>query len=370
MTDTSILFQPVTINKTTFSNRIAMAPMTRRFSPNGIPGENVRDYYARRAENNVGLIISEGTHIDRKAAARDGNCPRFHGDDALAGWKAIIDSVHAAGGKMAPQIWHEGMARVAKGSPYPDVPSEGPSGHLADGKMVGHAMTEEDIADTVAAYANAAVNAQKLGFDSVEVHGAHGYLIDNFFWDKLNTRDDRYGGDLPARATFAVEVVKAIRELVGPDFPVIFRWSQWKQQDYDARLATTPDALDAFLKRLVDAGVDAIHASTRRFWVPEFPEVDGEQGLNLAGWCKKLTGLPAISVGSVSLSNDFISTFGGQEAEHASIENLISRMEREEFDMIAVGRALIQDPEWATKVKEGRTDDFEDFDRETLSTLY
>ena len=369
MTNTSILFQPVTINKTTFSNRIAMAPMTRGFSPNGVPGDNVRDYYARRAAHDVGLIISEGTHIGRSAASSNPNYPRFHGEDALAGWKAVIDGVHEAGGKMAPQIWHEGLARKADNAPNPDAPSEGPSGHLADGKMVGHAMTEEDIADAAAAYAAAAANAQKLGFDSVEVHGAHGYLIDNFFWDKMNTRDDRFGGDLPARATFAAEVVKTIREAVGPDFPIIFRWSQWKQQDYKARLATTPDAVEAFLRRLVDAGVDALHASQRRFWEAEFPEIDGEDGLNLAGWCKKLTGLPSISVGSVSLNNDFISGYAGQEAGKASIANLITRLEREEFDMIAVGRALLQDPTWASKVKGGMIDGFEDFDREKLNTL-
>lgn len=370
MTDASILFQPVTINKTTFSNRIAMAPMTRGFSPEGVPGDNVRDYYARRAANNVGLIISEGTHIARKAASSNPNYPRFNGEDALAGWKAVIDAVHAEGGKMAPQIWHEGLARKAEGSPHPDAPSEGPSGHLADGKMVGSAMSEEDIADTIAAFARAAADARRLGFDSVELHGAHGYLIDNFFWAAMNTRTDRYGGDLAGRATFGFEIVKAVRKAVGPDFPIILRWSQWKQQDYAARLAATPGELETFLTLFAEAGVDAFHASQRRFWEAEFPEIDGEDGLNLAGWCKKLTGLPAISVGSVGLNNDFLSTFGGQDAGKATLDNLITRMEKGEFDMIAVGRALLHDPEWATKVKQGRLDTLEDFNREKLGALY
>ena len=152
--------------------------------------------------------------------------------------------------------------------------------------------------------------------------------------------------------------------------PIILRWSQWKQQDFTARLAETPEDMEAFLKVFVDAGVDILHASQRRFWEAEFPEIDGENGLNLAGWCKKLTGLPSITVGSVGLSSDFIGAFAGQDSKTRPIADVIERLDRGEFDLVAVGRALLQDPLWAQKVKQGRMDDLADYDAKSLATLY
>jgi 2,4-dienoyl-CoA reductase-like NADH-dependent reductase (Old Yellow Enzyme family) len=212
-------------------------------------------------------------------------------------------------------------------------------------------MSEEDIADTVAAFGRAAADARRIGFDAVELHGAHGYLIDQFFWDGTNAREDRYGGaSVKARARFAAEVVAAVRAAVGPDFPLSLRVSQWKQQDYHARLAATPEAMTDWLAPLVEAGVDLLHCSQRRFWEPEFPEIDGTAGLNFAGWAKKLTGAATISVGSVGLSGDMIGAFKGESSEPTDLDRLVARMERGEFDLIAVGRALLADPAWARKV--------------------
>src|SRR5690606_2664814 len=140
-------------------------------------------------------------------------------------------------------------------------------------------------------FASSACSAKELGFSAVELHAAHGYLFDQFFWPDTNRRDDGYGGaSLRARSRFAVDVVRAIRSEVGPDFPLIMRVSQWKVQNYQARIAETPAQLEEWRLPLVEAGVDVLHCSQRRFWLPEFPDVDGEQGLNLAGWAKKLTG--------------------------------------------------------------------------------
>src|SRR5690606_10899877 len=198
-----------------------------------------------------------------------------------------------------------------------------------------------------AAFAKAAADAKALGFDTVELHGAHGYLIDQFFWAGTNTRTDRYGGaTLAERSRFAADVVAATREAVGPDFPILLRVSQWKQQDYAVRLAPTPREMEQWLGPLVAAGVDILHCSQRRFWEPEFPEIDGASGLNFAGWAKKLTGAPTISVGSVGLSGDFFSAFQGQGSEAASLDGLVERMERGEFDLVAVGRALLSDAHW------------------------
>jgi 2,4-dienoyl-CoA reductase-like NADH-dependent reductase (Old Yellow Enzyme family) len=364
------LFKPFSLKSLHLKNRIVMAPMTRSFSPEGVPGENVAAYYRRRAEADVGLIISEGTVINRPASRNDPGIPFFHGKDSLAGWEKVIKSVHAADGKMAPQIWHVGSVNNASPKWTPPQPAESPSGLFAPGKPCGQAMSESDIADTIAAFAGAAADAKRLGFDVVEIHGAHGYLIDQFFWDKTNLRTDRFGGaTLKERSTFAAEMVKAVRHAVGPDFPVILRVSQWKQQDYSVKLAANPHEMTDWLLPLVEAGVDILHCSQRRFWEPEFAEIDGQEGLNFAGWAKKLTGAATISVGSVGLSGEFLAAFGGESSKPASLDNLVRRMEREEFDLVAVGRAILSDPLWAAKIRSGNQSELNDFSPAAFAEL-
>ncbi|MET7663959.1 NADH:flavin oxidoreductase [Streptomyces sp. NPDC005463] len=354
-----ILSRPVALNGLKVPNRIAMAPMTRMFSPNGVPGEDVRSYYSRRAAAGVGLIVTEGTYVGHESAGESDRVPRFHGEDQLAGWAKVAEDVHAAGGTIVPQLWHIGMVRQQGKPPFAEAPAVGPSGLRIDGtEGTGKAMTQGDLDDVIGAFAQAAKDAERIGFDGVEVHGAHGYLLDQFLWAGTNRRTDGYGGDPVARTQFAAEIVAAIRENVSPEFPVIFRYSQWKQEAYDARLAETPDELEAILNPLTAAGVDAFHASTRRYWNPEF---DGSD-LNLAGWTKKLTGKPTITVGSVGLDGDFIRAFMGEGSAVKGIDDLLDRLERDEFDMVAIGRALLQDPEWAAKVLEGRFDEMKPYD--------
>ncbi|WBO20732.1 NADH:flavin oxidoreductase [Sphingomonas abietis] len=367
---TDTLFRPFKIGSLELANRIVMAPMTRSFAAEGIPGEAQAAYYRRRAAGGVGLILSEGTVIDRPASRNHPGIPFFHGDQALAGWQGVIDAVHAAGGRMGPQIWHTGAVKSFMTEWVPDAPVESPSGYDAPDVARGETMSEEAIADTVAAFASAAADAKRLGFDTVELHGAHGYLIDQFFWSSTNLREDRYGGaTIGERARLAGEVIAAVRTAVGPDYPIIIRLSQWKQQDYKARLAETPELMESWLRPLVEAGADVLHCSQRRFWEPEFPEIDGEHGLNFAGWAKKLTGAATISVGSVGLSGDFMAAFGGEASTSVGLEQLITRMEKDEFDLIAVGRALISDPEWALHIREGDASRLKGFTAAALGEL-
>jgi 2,4-dienoyl-CoA reductase-like NADH-dependent reductase (Old Yellow Enzyme family) len=359
-----VLFKSFKLGKLELANRIVMAPMTRQFSPNGVPDQNVVDYYRRRAEGGVGLIITEGTTIAHEAASSGVQIPCFHGE-ALEGWNHVVEAVHAAGGKIAPQLWHVGAIRKPGEGPYPDYPSASPSGYIKPGKQVLEPLSEEEIEELVFAYTQAAVDAVKIGFDAIELHGAHGYLIDNFFWEGTNVRDDEYGGSLTKRGSFAVKIVKSIRAAIGDDFPLILRFSQWKQQDYDAKLANTAEELEEFLTPLSAAGVDIFHCSNRRFWEPEFEGSD----LNLAGWVKKITNKPTISVGSVGLSEEFIATYREGTAEVAGIDELVRRMEADEFELIAVGRALIANPDWANKVRDGKMDELVTFKKEMLGEL-
>jgi 2,4-dienoyl-CoA reductase-like NADH-dependent reductase (Old Yellow Enzyme family) len=361
------LFQPFSVKSLTVPNRVVMAPMTRSFSPGGVATGEVADYYRRRAEGGVGLIVTEGTGVARPASLNDPAVPRFHGESELAAWGKVVEAVHGAGGKIAPQLWHVGAVRTRSEDWTPPGPYDSPSGLSRPGKAFGVGMTDAEVADAIDAFGRAAGEAKRLGFDAVELHGAHGYLIDQFFWEGTNVRADGYGGPtLPERARFAADILKAVRAAVGPGYPVILRVSQWKQQDYDVKLAKSPDELAAWLQPLADAGADVFHCSQRRFWEPEFEGSD----LNFAGWTKKVTGVPTITVGSVGLSGEFIAAFAGEGSQPASIDGLLERLERGEFDMVAVGRALLQDPEWVKKIREGRTSELKAFERKAMGVLY
>lgn len=367
MSTTDTLFRPFVLGNLQLKNRICMAPMTRSCSPGNVPNDLVVDYYRRRAAGGVGLIITEGTCVGHPAANGYPNVPFIAGEAALAGWKKVVEAVHEEGGKIAPQLWHVGGIRRPGTEPDPDVPGYSPSGMAFPGKVTGHAMTQDDINDTVKAFVQAAVDAKNIGFDAIELHGAHGYLLDQFFWEGTNKRTDAYGGSMQNRSRFVIEIIQGIRAAVGKDFTIILRWSQWKQQDYAARLCETPEELGDFLRPLSEAGVDIFHCSERRFWEPQFSGSD----LNLAGWTKKITGKPSITVGSVGLNADFLpdSGYDFKDAEPASLDNLISRMEKNEFDLVAVGRALIANPDWANKVKAGQFEQLKAYHKEALKSL-
>ncbi len=355
--DLAPLFTPYSLSGVELANRFVMAPMTRQFSPGGIPGEDVAAYYARRAAH-VGLIITEGTYVDHASAGSSDRVPRFYGRDALAGWRAVAEAVHAAGGRIMPQLWHLGATRTPGTPPQSDAAVLSPSGVRADGEVVGEPATVADLDAVVASFARAAHDAQLAGFDGVELHGAHGYLLDQFLWSRTNRRGDDHGGSPANRARLGAEVVAAVRAEVGPDFPVVFRFSQWKGGQYDARVADNPVELDQILAPLVDAGVSALHVSTRRYWLPAFED----SSLTLAGWTKKLTGLPVVAIGSVGVAQ----AFRGENEELAStlsLAPLVELFDRGEFDLVALGRALLSEPAWPTKLRDGRLDEIRGYDK-------
>jgi 2,4-dienoyl-CoA reductase-like NADH-dependent reductase (Old Yellow Enzyme family) len=360
------LFSPMTINKLEISNRIVMAPMTRSKSPKGIPNDDVASYYQKRAKNDVGLIITEGTTVDTPNASDDVNIPTFHGKEALEGWGNVVNKVHSVGGLIFPQIWHQGTLRRADTTWNSDFPSWGPSGLALANKKVSEPMTVDEIEKTIDSFVKAIYSSKELGFDGAEIHGAHGYLLDQFFWHGTNIRDDDWGGiSLNERTQFSTEIVKRARKAVGDDFPIIFRFSQWKQQDFSHKMASTSEELGLFLNNLSNAGVDCFHCSQRRFWNNEF---DGSD-LNLAGWTKKLTKKPSITVGSVGLTEDFIETFKGKESKPTDISNLLERLFLDEYDFVAIGRALISNPDWVSLVKNEEYDKIKIFTPKDLEVL-
>ncbi len=381
--DLEPLFRTLHINGLTLPNRLAMAPMTRGFCPNNVPTAEVAAYYRRRAEGGTSLLITEAVGIDHPSSAGNGSgagdsVPVLYGDAAIAGWKQVVDEVHAGGGFIFPQLWHQGPMRLPGTGPQPDAETISPSGTWGptDRRTNAHAefmefyrqphraMTDEDIADVIAGFARSAAVAKQIGFDGMAIHGASGYLIDSFLWPETNKRTDRYGGDIAGRSQFALEIVQAIRAAVGPTMPILFRFAQWKQQDFDAHIAKTPDELGIMLRALAEAGVDMFDASTLYYNKPAFTG----SPLPLAAWAKKLSGKQTMAVGGIGLSDSLFNSIsiGGAKVEKNYYE-AAERLDRGEFDALALGRALISDPDWPRKVQAG--EDPLPFRRQDLGVL-
>ena len=359
-----MLFEPYRLKNINLRNRVVMAPMTRNQSPGGVPTKDVVAYYSRRAKAEVGMIITEGIEVSHKASSAYPNVPRLDSKNARDGWKKVVDGIKSNGGAVIAQLWHCGGFRKLGMQPDPDIPGYTASGLVKPGKKVAHAMTEEDIQETIDAYASDAKFCEEIGFDGVEIHGAHGYLIDNFLWSGTNTRDDSYGGSIQKRSRFVSEILQSVRANVSQDFIVGLRFSQWKQHDFEAKLANSPIELKKILQPIVESSLDYLHSSMRRFWESEF---EGSEE-NLASWTKMISNLPTIGVGSVGLDTDFIDMTA--PAQPTSIEKAIKDISDEKYDLIAVGRALISDPEWVIKMREGRLNDVIPYSKEALFKLY
>ena len=361
----SMLFKPFSVGNLSLPNRIVMAPMTRGQSPRNIPTGETARYYRRRAEGGAGLLITECTFIEHPTANGFTDAPAFYGDDALTGWRRVVEEVHEAGAKIVPQIWHAGASREPGTAPNGSLPGSGPMDIARNGRLIVKGMDQTDIDDVIDGFAKAAADAKSVGFDGVEIHGAHSYLIDQFLWDRSNRRADRYGGSIENRVRLACEVVEAVRSAVGEGFPIIFRFSQWKLTDYDARIAHSERELERVLLPLARAGVDIFHASTRRFWEPGF----SDSGLSLAGWAKKLTGKPVIAVGSVGIDKPFsLEMFSEAISSQPKSVDLIERKLKDgEFDLVAVGRAILADPDWPRKIRAGRLEEITPFRSDILA---
>lgn len=372
-----LLFQPLAVRGLQVANRIVMSPMTRGFCPDGVPGDNVAGYYHRRAEGECGLIITEAVGVDHPASTGDAglderDVPFLAGGNALDGWRNVIRQVHDAGAKIIPQLWHQGAMRIPGTGPHPTHPSVSPSGLWGPaGRMtsimkraipadvrIGQPLSEQEIEDIISAFVRCAKNAIAVGFDGIALHGGHGYLIDQFLWAETNQRQDDWGGSRTKRTRFATEIVRRIRAEIGEDYPIFFRFSQWKLQDFKGRLADTPDELGEILGPLADAGVDVFDASIRYFNSPAFPD----SNLNLAGWAKKLTGKAAMTVGGVGINRGKYDTKALSDVTD-NVDLLLPRIAAGEFDLVAVGRAMMGDPHWAAKVR--RNQPFRPYDAAT-----
>jgi 2,4-dienoyl-CoA reductase-like NADH-dependent reductase (Old Yellow Enzyme family) len=366
MIDTAPLFAPIRLGRTELPNRFVLPGMQRGWCEGGAPTAQLVDYYRRRVAGGVGLIVSESVAVDHPSSTQTDSFARLN-PETLEAWTRCIQAVKSEGGHIILQLWHEGGVRTEGGTgPLAHHPTLSPSGFAAAAKANGRAVTLEEISEIRRAFVDSALLAQKAGADGIEVHAAHGYLLDQFLWPATNRRDDNYGGDdIRNRARLPAEIVGRVREACGKDFLISLRFSQWKEADYKARVVASPEELGTMLEMLREAGASMVHASTRRFWEPEWPD----STLSLAGWCKRLSSLPVITVGSVGLNMDLMETFQGKEPQarvRETVRELLTRFASDEFDLVSVGRSQIGDPQWVAKVRRGEFDRIRVFRRSDM----
>ena len=359
--DISPLLEPLRIRRLRLRNRFVMPGMQRYWCVDGAPDHRLRDYYRRRVLGGASLVISESCAIDHPSATKNATFARISPGTREA-WRACVAGVHEAGGAMFLQLWHQGAVNYGgDADSNPAFVALSPSGLAHPGESFGRAATEADLDSLKRAFVRGALDAEDVGADGVELHSAHGFLLDQFLWPGTNVRADRYGGPgITDRARFVAEVAAAVREATGPDFVISVRISQWKESDYDARIVEEPGQLGQLVRMLRAAGADLFHVSTRRFWTPEW---DGSD-LGLAGWVKSFTDAPVIAVGSVGLDIDVMASLSGQEARPTGasrIDELARRFRRGDFDLVSVGRSQIGDPEWVAKMTHKRISEIRGF---------
>ena len=349
-----------------------MAPMTRKRSENGILSNNIFEYYKRRADGGVGMIFSEGTFIDHPAAGiynNDSykNIPHFYGKEALKSWSKLVKIIHKSGTLIIPQLWHVGEIRnnILNGNI-----GIGPRNIFYKNQKVVRKMQIADFKAVIKSFVRAAYNAQELGFDGVALHGAHGYLFDQFFWEKTNNRKDKYGESIINKTRFAAEVINEIKNKVAKNFPLVFRFSQWKMNDYNAKIVKNYHELTNFLNILTESGVDYFDVSTRRFWEPAF----GDNSKSLVALTKSISKKPVFAVGSVGLDQPHQSKFfrdkANIDAKVTDIKKVLKQLNNNDFDFVSVGRAILADPEWPNKIKNKKINDIKPFVRKDLENYF
>jgi 2,4-dienoyl-CoA reductase-like NADH-dependent reductase (Old Yellow Enzyme family) len=300
-------------------------------------------YYSRFATGGFSLIITEGTYTDNKYSQAYRNQPAIVTPQQVDGWRAVTEFVHAAGSRIVLQLMHAGAlvqynrhrrttiapsAVAPKGAKMPAYGGEGPFASPA-------AATHSDISEAIKGFAASAARAQAAGFDAVEVHGANGYLIDQFLTSYTNLRNDRYGGAPERRARFAADVVSAIREAVGLDFPVGIRLSQTKVNDLDYRWPGGAAEAKTIFRTVADAGADYLHlASEGRDWL-DIATLD--TGATATALARNVTGLPIIANGGMHVPTLARSVLTDNHA-----------------DLVALGRGALANPDWPLRLVQDR----------------
>jgi len=332
------LFQPIHIVHLELKNRLVVPAIGTLFwVPGGYVSDRLIEYLEARARGGFGLIIVEGTVVDSSGKGGPRQCGIWD-ESHITGFRRLVERIHSAGPRVALQLMHAGRNTrpdVIDGR-QPVAPSAIPDPVI---RYVPRELTREEIQRLVESFAQAARRSCEAGFDAVEIHGGHGYLVAQFMSGYANKRTDEYGGNLEGFLRFPVEILRRTKELVGPEYPIIFRISA----DEAVPEGRTLDGSVAISRRLAAEGVHALHASIGVYessYLTMAPPAM-EQGFNVtaASVIKSAVSVPVIAVGRI---ND------PRIAERIILSG--------KADMVAIGRQSLADPEWPIKVAENRID--------------
>ncbi|MDS1139017.1 NADH:flavin oxidoreductase [Pusillimonas sp. SM2304] len=350
--DIEPLFTPLRLGALTLPNRLAVAPMTRvSATAQGIPTPRMGDYYSGFAEGGFGLVITEGIYTDEAFSQGYLFQPGLANDPQRDAWKTIVAGVQAQGGRVIAQLMHAGA--LSQGKPW-RAGTIGPSALRPKGQQmrfyrgsgdyaVPQAMTQQDITHAVSGFANAARRAREAGFDGVEIHGANGYLLDQFLSKGINLREDGYGGDVQGRLRLIAEVVHAVRAAVGADFVLGLRVSQSKVNDFQHKWLAK-EAPEIF-QRLAVLPLDYLHTTEFQAWMPAFG-----QGASLAALAKQHVAMPVLANGSL------------HDPGQARL-----LLERGEADFVSLGRGALTHADWPRRARAGAM--MQEFDPAILSPI-
>ncbi|MDX1634924.1 MAG: NADH:flavin oxidoreductase [Marinobacter sp.] len=330
------------------ANRFVLAPMTRTSAEaDGTPTHLMAQQYERYARGGFGLLITEGTYTDNQASQGYANQPGLINFEQANGWRAIVERVHAAGSRIFVQLMHAGAQFQANRftsqplAPSAVVPKGAPLGLYGDQKewLTPKAMTEADIRHAIEGFRQSARLAREAGFDGIELHGANGYLLNQFLSTHFNQRDDQYGGTLANRLRLVEEVVRAVREEVGPDYPVGIRLSQGTVTDPDYQLPEGQAGFEQIVVAVRDAGADFVHTTDAE--VNRQALIGGND--SLAQVVQRVPGIGLIVNGGIT------------EQSYQEIAN------QYQGALLAVGKKALANPDFVQRLKDGKALDELDF---------
>ena len=350
----SRLFTPIDLGGVTLRNRVAVAPMTRvSATADGRPTQRMAQYYQSFAAGDFGLVITEGIYTDKAYSQGYLYQPGLTDSAQRDAWRTVVAGVHARGARIVAQLMHAGA--LSQGNAY-HKETRGPSAVRPKGQQMSLyrgagpyplpvAMSGRDIAEALNGFLNAALLAREAGFDGVEIHGANGYLLDQFLTEGVNLRDDGYGGGIEGRLRLIVETVQAVRAAVGSGCIVGLRISQGKVNDFAHKWSGGERQAAAIFGALASLPIDYLHTTEFQAWQPAFGH-----GPTLAALAKQHVAVPVIANGSLH--------------DPTRAQGLL---ERGEADMISLGRGALTYADWPRRVAAGEA--IEDFDPGLLTPI-
>lgn len=348
------LFQSGTLNRLALKNRIMVAPMTRiSATVDGVPGDRMKHYYERFARGGFGTIITEGLYIDEAWSQTYAFQAGLVNNPQVAGWRAITEGVHQHGGRIIAQLMHAGA--ISQGNIYRND-TLAPSVVQPRGEQLGFyhghgdyalpgEMSEDQIQAVIQSFAETAARAIGVaGFDGIEIHGANGYLLDQFFTDYTNQRCDRWGGDIAARLSLTLAVIRAVRQRIGHDVTLGVRISQGKVNDFHHKWQEGEAGAKQVFSLLAESGIDYLHLTEYDALQPAFPG----NTLSLVQIAREVApSLTIVANGSLSDSGS-----ASQALEQGA-------------DYVALGKSALANPDWPMRIRDAAP--MREFDKNLLA---